>query len=173
MATALWFPTIATCTIIHTELTNLMGNLCCATEHSVKFFVHFFSHTWRNERQYLYCSHLSLSPITQVRRSMAVLPMHYLDLKDFRGQQTQILSLTLSLTHSLTHTHSLTLSQSLNHPLTLSLSLTHSLTPLSHSLSHYPLTHSLTLSLTLSLSLHRQGMAHNIPHHCHFTKRAT
>ena len=26
------------------KLTNLMGNLCCAREHSVQFFVQFFLH---------------------------------------------------------------------------------------------------------------------------------
>jgi hypothetical protein len=40
------FPTIFTRTRRHTELTkkltNLMGNLCCAREHSVQFFVQFF-----------------------------------------------------------------------------------------------------------------------------------
>ena len=41
--TALFFSTIVTRTRRHTELTkkltNLMGNLCCAREHSVQFFV--------------------------------------------------------------------------------------------------------------------------------------
>jgi len=44
--TALFLSTIVTRTIRHTELakklTNLVGNLCCAKEHSVQFFVHFF-----------------------------------------------------------------------------------------------------------------------------------
>ena len=44
--TALFLSTIVTRTIRHTELikklTNLMGNLCCAREHSVQFFVQFF-----------------------------------------------------------------------------------------------------------------------------------
>ena len=31
-------PPPVTCTRRHTELTNLMGNLCCAREHSVQFF---------------------------------------------------------------------------------------------------------------------------------------
>jgi len=34
--------TIVTCTGRHTELTNLNGNLCCAREHSVQFFVRFY-----------------------------------------------------------------------------------------------------------------------------------
>ena len=40
--TALFLSTIVTHTRRHTELTNLMGNLCCAREHSVQFFVQFF-----------------------------------------------------------------------------------------------------------------------------------
>ena len=43
--TALFLSTIVTRTRRHTELTkkltNLMGNLCCAREHSVQFFVQF------------------------------------------------------------------------------------------------------------------------------------
>ena len=39
--TALYLSTIVTRTRRHTELTNLMGNLCCAREYSVQFFVHF------------------------------------------------------------------------------------------------------------------------------------
>jgi hypothetical protein len=42
---ALFLSTIVTRTKRHTELTkkltDLMGNLCCAREHSVKFFVQF------------------------------------------------------------------------------------------------------------------------------------
>jgi len=41
--TALFLSTTVTRTRRHTELTNLMGNLCCAREHSVQFFVQFFS----------------------------------------------------------------------------------------------------------------------------------
>ena len=44
--TALFLSTIITRTRRHTEikkkLTNLMGNLCCAREYSVQFFVQFF-----------------------------------------------------------------------------------------------------------------------------------
>jgi len=44
--TALFLPTTVTHTRRHTELTkkltNLKGNLCCAREHSVQFFVQFF-----------------------------------------------------------------------------------------------------------------------------------
>jgi hypothetical protein len=44
--TALFLSTIVTRTRRHTELakkkTDLMGNLCCAREHSVQFFVQFF-----------------------------------------------------------------------------------------------------------------------------------
>ena len=44
--TTLFLSTIVTRTRRHTELTkkltSLMGNLCCAREHSVKFFVQFF-----------------------------------------------------------------------------------------------------------------------------------
>ena len=44
--TALFLSTIVTRTRRHTELTkklkNLVGNLCCAREHSVQFFVQFF-----------------------------------------------------------------------------------------------------------------------------------
>ena len=40
--TALFSSTIVTRTIRYTELTNLMGNLCYAREHSVHFFVQFF-----------------------------------------------------------------------------------------------------------------------------------
>ena len=44
--TALFLSTIVTRTRRHTELTrkltNLMGNLCCAREHSVQLFVQFF-----------------------------------------------------------------------------------------------------------------------------------
>ena len=43
--TALFLSTIVTRTRRHTELTkkltNLMGNVCCATEHSVHFYVQF------------------------------------------------------------------------------------------------------------------------------------
>jgi len=43
--TALFLSTIGTCTRRHTELTkklkNLMGNLCCARENSVQFFLQF------------------------------------------------------------------------------------------------------------------------------------
>jgi hypothetical protein len=42
--TALFLSTVVTRTRRHTELTNLMGKLCCAREHSVKFFVQFFLH---------------------------------------------------------------------------------------------------------------------------------
>jgi len=47
--TALFLSTIVTRTRRHTELTkelrNLMGNLCCAREHSVQFFrAVFFTH---------------------------------------------------------------------------------------------------------------------------------
>ena len=41
--TALFVSTIVTRTRRHTELTNLMGNLCCAREHSVQFFAQFFT----------------------------------------------------------------------------------------------------------------------------------
>ena len=45
--TALFLSTIVTRTIRHTELikklTNLMENLCCTREHSVQFFVQFFT----------------------------------------------------------------------------------------------------------------------------------
>ena len=44
--TVLFLSTIVTRTRRHTELTkkltNLMGNLCCAREHSVQFFVQAF-----------------------------------------------------------------------------------------------------------------------------------
>jgi hypothetical protein len=40
--TALLLSTIVTRTWRHTKLTNLMGNLCCARDHSVQFFVQFF-----------------------------------------------------------------------------------------------------------------------------------
>jgi hypothetical protein len=44
--TALFLSTMVTRTRRHTELTkkltNLMGNLCCAREHSVQFFMQFF-----------------------------------------------------------------------------------------------------------------------------------
>jgi hypothetical protein len=47
--TALFLSTLVTRTRRHTELikklTNLMGNLCCAREHSVQFFVQFFLHS--------------------------------------------------------------------------------------------------------------------------------
>jgi len=41
--TALLLSTIVTRKRRHTELTNLMGNLCYAREHSVQFFVQFFT----------------------------------------------------------------------------------------------------------------------------------
>ena len=42
--TALFLSTTVTRTRRHTELTQkLMGNLCCAREHSVQFFVQFFN----------------------------------------------------------------------------------------------------------------------------------
>jgi hypothetical protein len=45
--TALFLSTTVTRTRRHTELTkkltNLMGNLCCVREHSVQFFLHFFT----------------------------------------------------------------------------------------------------------------------------------
>jgi hypothetical protein len=45
--TTLFLSTIVTRTRKHTELTkkltNLMGNLCCAREHSVQFFVQFYT----------------------------------------------------------------------------------------------------------------------------------
>jgi hypothetical protein len=47
-ATALFLSTTVTRAIRHTELTkklkNLMGNLCCAIEHSVQFFRAVFKH---------------------------------------------------------------------------------------------------------------------------------
>ena len=43
--TALLLFTVVTRTRRHTELTNLMENLCCAREHSVQFFVQFFFYT--------------------------------------------------------------------------------------------------------------------------------
>jgi len=43
--TALLLSTIVTSTRRHTELTNLMENVCCAREHSVQFFVYFFQHS--------------------------------------------------------------------------------------------------------------------------------
>jgi hypothetical protein len=39
--TALFLSTIVTRTRRHTELTNVMGNLCCAREHLMQFFVQF------------------------------------------------------------------------------------------------------------------------------------
>ena len=48
--TALFLSTAVTRTRRHTELTkkltNLMGKLCCAREHSVQFFVQFFLHSF-------------------------------------------------------------------------------------------------------------------------------
>ena len=41
--TALFLSTTVTRTRRHTELTNLMGNLCCAREHSAQFFVQSFT----------------------------------------------------------------------------------------------------------------------------------
>jgi len=41
--TALFLSTTVTHTRRHTELTNLMGNLCCAREISVQFFVQFIT----------------------------------------------------------------------------------------------------------------------------------
>jgi hypothetical protein len=35
--TVLFLSTVVTCTRRHTKLTNLMGDLCCAREHSVQF----------------------------------------------------------------------------------------------------------------------------------------
>jgi len=46
--TALFLSTIVTRTRRHTELTNLMGKLCCAREHSVQFSVRFFFFTQLN-----------------------------------------------------------------------------------------------------------------------------
>jgi len=43
--TALFLSTTVTRTRRHTELTNLMRNLCCAREHLVQFFVHIFLHS--------------------------------------------------------------------------------------------------------------------------------
>jgi len=47
--TALFLSIIVTRTRRHADLTkkmtNLMGNLCCAGEHSVQFFVQFFFYT--------------------------------------------------------------------------------------------------------------------------------
>jgi hypothetical protein len=47
--TALFLSAGVTPTRRHTELTKkvtkLMGNLCCAREHSVQFFVQFFLHS--------------------------------------------------------------------------------------------------------------------------------
>ena len=40
--TALFLSTVVTRTRRDTELTNLMGNLCCVREHSVQFFLQFF-----------------------------------------------------------------------------------------------------------------------------------
>jgi hypothetical protein len=40
--TALFLSTTVTRTRRHTQLTDLMGNLCCAREHSVQFVVQFF-----------------------------------------------------------------------------------------------------------------------------------
>jgi hypothetical protein len=40
---ALFLSTIVTRTRRNIKLTNLMGNLCCAREHSVQFFVQFFT----------------------------------------------------------------------------------------------------------------------------------
>ena len=40
--TALFLSTIVTHTTRQTELTNVMGNLCCAREHSVQFSCSFF-----------------------------------------------------------------------------------------------------------------------------------
>ena len=65
--TALFLSTIVTRTRRHTELTkkltNLLGKMCCAREHSVQFFVQFLLfHIWRNERQYLYCINFHFRP---------------------------------------------------------------------------------------------------------------
>ena len=46
--TALFLSAIVTRTRRHTEMTNLMGNLCCGREHSVQFFVQFFFFTQLN-----------------------------------------------------------------------------------------------------------------------------
>jgi hypothetical protein len=41
--TALFLSTIVTSIIRHTELTEKLTNLCCAREHSLQFFVQFFT----------------------------------------------------------------------------------------------------------------------------------
>jgi hypothetical protein len=41
--TALFLSTTVTRTKRHTEITDLMGNLCCARENSFQFFVQFFT----------------------------------------------------------------------------------------------------------------------------------
>jgi len=43
--TVMFLSTIVTRTRRHTELTNLMGNLCCVREYSVQFFVQVFLHS--------------------------------------------------------------------------------------------------------------------------------
>jgi hypothetical protein len=90
--TTLFLSTIFTRTRRHTELIKKTDKpdgkpvLCQRTFSSV--FRGVFFYTWRNERQYLYCGHLSLPPLTQVTRSMAALPLRYLDLRGRRGEQT-------------------------------------------------------------------------------------
>ena len=46
--TAVFLSTTVTRTRRHTELTSLIGNLCCAREHSVQFFVQLFFFTQLN-----------------------------------------------------------------------------------------------------------------------------
>jgi hypothetical protein len=59
--TALFLSTIVTRTRKDTELTNLMGNLCCATEHSVQAFVQFFYTVKLHSLTYVVWGHLFIS----------------------------------------------------------------------------------------------------------------
>ena len=53
--TALFLSTIVTHRTDQKKLTHLMGNLCCAREHSVQFFVQFFFYTVKTAQFNLGC----------------------------------------------------------------------------------------------------------------------
>ena len=59
--TALYLSTIVTSTRRHTEMTkkmtSLMGNLCCASEYSVQFFVQFFTTVKLHSLELFYYTH--------------------------------------------------------------------------------------------------------------------
>jgi hypothetical protein len=80
--TALFLSTIDTCKRRQTELTNLMGNLCCAREHSVQFlravFFHSLSYSvWRPLQIKIQTGSKKIKKVKKIKKNK--LGVHYME----------------------------------------------------------------------------------------------